>query len=271
MLLVGAAAVGYAALCAWLFLTQRSQIYFPTPESAAPGAAATWLDRDGVRLKVWTAGGPGPRALVYFGGNAEDVASSLPEIEATSPGWTLYLMNYRGYGGSGGMPSEAALYGDALALFDRVRERHPQVAVMGRSLGSAVAIHVASERTVDRLALITPFDSFTSIGEAHFPLFPVRWLLRDRFDAASRAARVRAPVLAVIAGADEIIPRQSADALLAAFAPGQARAVVLEGALHNTLGFAPGYLAAIRQFMLDGDPPQNSFRSPTPANQVLPR
>lgn len=251
--LLAAAGVAYVALCAWLFATQRSQIYFRTPESVAPGARALWLERGDVRLKVWAVERPGMRAVVYFGGNAEDVAMSLPELEATAPGWSLYLMNYRGYGGSGGAPTEAALEADALALFDHVRERHSQVAVMGRSLGSAVAVHVASERDVDRVVLITPFDSFVSIGAAHFPVFPVRWLLRDRYDAASRAPRVRAPVLAVVAGEDEIIPRSSAEALVSAFAPGQARAVVVEGALHNTVSLMPGYAAAIRDFMQAGD------------------
>ncbi len=270
MTLLAAAGLAYAAMCAWLFLTQRSQIYFRTPPSVAPGADALWLERGDLRVKVWVRERPGPRALLYFGGNAEDVAGSLPEIELTSPGWSLYLMNYRGYGGSGGMPTEQAILDDALALADHVRERHAQVAVMGRSLGSAVAVHVASERDVDRVALITPFDSFTSIGEAHFPLFPVRWLLRDRYDAASRAGRVRAPVLALIAGEDEIIPRASADALVAAFAPGQVETVVLDGAAHNTASFAPGYLTALRRFMQPEDAPQNSLRIPTPANQVLP-
>jgi pimeloyl-ACP methyl ester carboxylesterase len=250
--LLAAAAIAYVALCAWLFVTQRSQMYFRTPESSAPGATALWLDRGDVRLKVWARERPGPRAVIYFGGNAEDVAMSLPELEVTSPDWSLYLMNYRGYGGSGGAPTESALYADALALYDRVRERHPQVAVMGRSLGSAVAVHVAGERDVDRLVLITPFDSFVSIGEAHFPVFPVRWLLRDRHDAASRAARVRAPVLAVVAGDDEIIPRASADALLRALDGAPLRSVVLDGATHNTASLAPGYLAAIRAFMQPG-------------------
>lgn len=270
MTLLAAAGVAYIALCAWLFATQRSQIYFRTPESAAAGATALWIDRHGLRLKVWMVERPGPRALVYFGGNAEDVAMSLPELEATSPGRSLYLMNYRGYGGSGGSPTEAALAADALALFDLVRERHPEVAVMGRSLGSAVAVQVASERDVERLVLITPFDSFASVGRAHFPAFPVRWLLRDRYDAVSRASGVRAPVLAVIAGDDEIIPRASSEALVDAFDPAQAPVVVIEGASHNTLSLAPGYLGAISAFMQGAGAVQNSRRSPTPANQTVP-
>lgn len=247
--LLVAAGVAYVGLCAWLFATQRSQMYFRTPESTAPGATTLWLASEGERLKVWVVERPGPRAVVYFGGNAEDVAMSLPELELTSPGRSLYLMNYRGYGGSSGAPTEAGLYADAVALVDHVRERHPQVALVGRSLGSAVAVHAASERAVERLVLVTPFDSFVSIGEAHFSAFPVRWLLRDRHDAASRAARVRAPVLAVIAGDDEIIPRSSAEALVAAFAPGQVQSVVMDGALHNTVSFARGYLTTVRAFM----------------------
>jgi pimeloyl-ACP methyl ester carboxylesterase len=268
--LLGAAGMAYAGLCAWLFATQRSQIYYRTPESSAAGATALWLDSGGERLKVWVQERPGQRAVVYFGGNAEDVAMSLAELELTSPGRALFLMNYRGYGGSSGEPTETGIHADALALFDLVRERHSQVALVGRSLGSAVAVHVASERDVDRLVLITPFDSFASVGAAHFPIFPVRLLLRDRYDAASRAARVRAPVLAVIAGEDEIIPRASAEALVAALPPGAVRTVVIEGAMHNTVSLAPGCLDAIRGFMQADVPPQNSLRSPMPANQAVP-
>jgi len=247
--LLGVAGLVYAALCAFLFATQRSQIYFRTPESSAPGATPLWLDSGGVRLKVWVVERPGPRAVVYFGGNAEDVAMSLPELDATCPGQSLYLLNYRGYGGSEGAPTEAGLYADALVLFDHVRARHPQVSLVGRSLGSAVAVQLASQREVDRLVLITPFDSFVSVGRAHFPILPIDLLLRDRYEAASHAPAVRAPVLAIVAGNDEIIPRASAAALLGAFSLGQVQPLILEGAMHNDVSFAPGYAAAIREFM----------------------
>jgi hypothetical protein len=74
---VGAVAVAYGVLCAWVFFTQRGQIYFPTPVSEAPRAQALWVESQGERIKVWTVARPGGRALLYFGGNAEDVAGNV--------------------------------------------------------------------------------------------------------------------------------------------------------------------------------------------------
>jgi pimeloyl-ACP methyl ester carboxylesterase len=249
--LLAVVGVVYVALCAWVYARQRSQIYFPVAASHAVGAQALWLESQGERLKVWTVLRPGSRALLYFGGNAEDVGGNIAEFSAAFPEHSLYLVNYRGYGGSSGRPSEAALFADALAVYDRVRAQHPDVAVMGRSLGSGVAVFVASERPVDRLVLVTAFDSLVNVARAHLRWLPIGLLMRDRYESASRAGRVTAPVLVVIAGEDEIIPRARSDALVTAFAPGQVQVVVVPGVGHNTLDLLPQYLESIRAFLMD--------------------
>ncbi len=106
-------ATAYLGLCAWLYLTQRSQIYFPVPEVNPPGAQSIRLAGGDATLKIWVVERPGPRALIYFGGNAEDVSANLPALASALPGYSLYLVNYRGYGGSTGRPSESALVADA--------------------------------------------------------------------------------------------------------------------------------------------------------------
>ncbi len=239
----------YAGLCLLMFLTQRSQIYFPVRESDAPGATAVRFPVDGAELKVWTITRPGPAAILYFGGNAEDVGFNVPSFSASFPDHTIYLVNYRGYGGSTGNPTERGLVGDAIALYDQLRARHPQISVIGRSLGSGVAVELASEREVERLVLVTPFDSLVNVAGAHFPYLPVRLLMRDRYDSAGSAPSIEAKTLIVVAGMDEIIPRERTDALVAAFRPGQARVVVLEGARHNDLDRGPRYLDALRGFL----------------------
>ena len=246
---VGAVAVAYGVLCAWVFFTQRGQIYFPTPVSAAPGAQALWIESQGERIKVWTVPRPGERALLYFGGNAEDVAGNIELFAEAFPDRSLYLVNYRGYGGSSGRPSEAGLVADALAVFDQVQAQHTDVAVMGRSLGSGVAMQVAAMRPVERLVLATPFDSLVNVARQYFGWLPVGLLMRDRFDSARRAPVVSAPVLVVIAGEDEIIARERSKALAAAFAPGQAQVVVVPGAGHNTLDLSPLYLQSVAAFL----------------------
>jgi len=245
------AAVAYLGLGAWVYAMQRSQIYFPVPETHRPDAQALWIDSQGERLKVWVVPRAGSRALLYFGGNAEDVAGNLEAFSAAFPDRSLFLVNYRGYGGSSGQPSEAALFADALAIFDHVRREHSEIAVMGRSLGSGVAVWVASERPVEKLVLVTAFDSLVNVAKEYLRWLPVGWLLRDRYDSASRAAAVKAPVLMVIAGEDEIIPRLRSEALVKAFPASQVRVEVVPGVGHNTLDLSPGYLGAVREFLLE--------------------
>lgn len=238
----------YAGFCLLMFLTQRSQIYFPVGESSAPGASSLSLARDGVEVKIWVVSRPGPRALLYFGGNAEDVAGSVGSFSQAFPAHSLYLMNYRGYGGSSGRPSEPALVDDAVALYDELEPRHAEISVIGRSLGSAVAMQLASRREVRDLVLISPFDSLVNVARFHMPYLPVRLLLLDRYDSATVAARIDARTLIVVAGADEIIPRARSEALAAAFAsPPQVS--VVEGARHNDLDRHPQFLAGIRRFL----------------------
>jgi uncharacterized protein len=247
---VAAAVVAYLLLCAWVYATQRARIYFPTaPTSEAPPAQALWVDGSGERIKVWAVLRPGSSALLYFGGNAEDVAGNIERFAETFPDRSLFFVNYRGYGGSSGRPSEVGLREDAIAIFDQVRRNHSQIAVIGRSLGSGVAVHLASSRPVERLVLVTAFDSLINVARVYFGWLPVGILLKDRYDSAALARHVTAPVLIVVAGEDEIIPRPRSEALAAAFATGQAEIVVVPGVGHNTLDLSPAYLGVVRVFL----------------------
>lgn len=237
------------ALLAFVYANQRSQIYFRTPESLQPLAQALWVDSEGERIKVWVVKRPGSRALLYFGGNAEDVAGNVDLFTEAFPDRSLYLVNYRGYGGSSGRPTEAGLRADALAIFDHVRRERAEIAVMGRSLGSGLAVQLASERPVERLVLVTAYDSLVNVAREYFRWLPVGLLLRDRYESASHARGVGAPVLIVIAGEDEIISRERSEALAAAFTPAQVQVEVVPGVGHNTLDWSPAYLEAVRRFL----------------------
>ena len=242
-------AIAYALLCGWMYATQRSQIYFPTPPSTAARAQAWWVESAAERIKVWVVSRPGSSALLYFGGNAEDVADTVDSLRDAIPDRSLYLVNYRGYGGSSGQPTEAGLREDAITIHDAVSRRHAEVAVMGRSLGSGIAVQLAADRPVERLVLVTAFDSLANVAAAHFPWLPVRTLLKDRYESAVRASDVGAPVLMVIAAGDEIVPRARSEALISAFGSGQAEVVVVAGVGHNTLDLSPEYLRSVRRFL----------------------
>jgi len=245
------AAVVYLGLSAWVYATQRSQIYFPVPESRRPDAQVLWIESQGERLKIWVVQRAGSRALIYFGGNAEDVAGNIEVFSAAFPDRSLFLVNYRGYGGSSGRPSEAALFADAMAIFDHVRREHSEIAVMGRSLGSGVSVFVASERPVEHLVLVTAFDSLVNLARAHIRFLPIGLLMRDRYESASRAGRVKAPVLMVVANEDEIVPRARSEALIKAFPASQVRVEVVPGVGHNTLDESPAYLGSVRRFLAE--------------------
>jgi len=241
----------YVLICLLLFVGQRSHIYYPVRESNPAGAQSIRLQGAGADLKVWVVRRPGPRAIIYFGGNAEDVVYNLEGFTAAFPGHSIYLVNYRGYGGSGGEPTESGLTSDAVAVFDELARRHSSISVIGRSLGSGVAAHLASKRDVRRLVLVTPFDSLVNVARAHFSYFPVSLLMRDRYDSGRLVPSIRTPVLIIIAANDEIIPRARSDALVAAFGPSRARVTVLDDVGHNDLDGRPQYLESIAEFLGD--------------------
>ena len=198
----------------------------------------------GIRISVRES--DGPEALVYFGGNAEDVSRNLPEFAAAFPTHAIYLLHYRGYGGSAGEPTEAGLVKDALTLFDLVHKKHGRVTVIGRSLGSGLAMRVASQRKVARLVLVTPYDSLQDIAADLYPWMPVRWLLVDKYESWRYAPKVSAPTLLLEAERDDVIPRASTRKLLSRFPQGVARLEVVVGADHNSIAQSDRYLELLR-------------------------
>jgi uncharacterized protein len=246
-MLVGIPLVIYLVACFLLYTGQQDMMYFPTPEVDA-AAEVLRLESNGETLKIWHRPRSSGRALLYFGGNAEDVARSIANLRTIFPDYDVYLMNYRGYGGSTGEPSEAGFYADAVALYDLAKQSNSTVSVIGRSLGSAVAAALATVRPVARLALVTPFDSIENVVKERFGFLPVSLLLRDKFEIASRVADIDAPVFLVLAENDQVVPRDRSMALIEAFADGEAEAVILGGTDHNSIGTSPDYLGDLRDF-----------------------
>jgi fermentation-respiration switch protein FrsA (DUF1100 family) len=215
-----------------MFLAQRSFIYRPRP--AADPTHQFALQVANKRVLVTQRAHPGPRAVIYFGGNAEDVSLTAAELAALLPDTALYLLHYRGYGGSEGSPSEAGLRTDAQALYAHVASRHSAITVVGRSLGGGPAVHLAATRPVQRLVLLVPFDSLLAVAHDAMPWLPVNLLLQDRWDVAAEATRVRTPTTIVAAAQDTVVPVNHARALHRAFQPGVAELLVVSDLDHNT-------------------------------------
>ena len=144
-LLLWAAAL-YVLLCVALLVFQRSLIYFPQPRAIDNPTTLLKLPIEDGEVLISTRSLEGRNALIYFGGNGEDVSLNLPEFSQAFSDHALYLLHYRGYGGSSGTPTEEAIQADALALFDQAYAQHPCIVVVGRSLGSGVAVRLASGR-----------------------------------------------------------------------------------------------------------------------------
>ncbi len=237
-----AVALGYLILCGVMYIFQRSFIYFPQGRSPGRGTETLTLPTEAGDVLVSVLRREGDKAVIYFGGNAEDVSGSLPDLMEAFPDRTIYLMHYRGYGGSAGRPSEEGLFADAITLFDLARATHPDIAVVGRSLGSGVAVYLAANRPASRLVLVTPFDSMAEIGARQFFFLPVRWLLLDKYASFRYAPNVTAPTTIIAAERDELIPAESAERLATRFTPGIATVHIIPGAGHNNISFNPAYL-----------------------------
>ncbi len=237
----------YGGMCALLYVSQRSMIYFPQARSLGEGRSALILRTPDADLVLTTHAADRPEAVIYFGGNAEDVSFSLPQFRTAFPDRALYLLHYRGYGGSSGKPSEAALHRDALAVYEMVKQKHPRITLVGRSLGTGVATRLAALRPAEGLILITPYYSIEDLAARQFPFVPVRWILKDKYESWRHAPQIKAPTTFIVAEWDEIVPEESASALYSAFAPGVAEYIVIRGADHNNISASPEYMKALRR------------------------
>ena len=242
----------YLAFAVFLYFYQRRLIYIPVPHDAQFDADELRIDNRGTRLHGWVLN-PGRRgAVIYFGGNSEMISERREYFEEVFRDYSVYLFNYRGYGNSEGRPTEAGLFSDALAIYDRVEQQHQSIIAYGRSLGSGIAVHLAAERPLDRLILLTPYDSIAAVGQQSYPLFPVRLLIRDRFDSAARAGEIREPVMIAAAGRDRVIRLPRTLALKQAFGDAPLTYESIAGAAHDDIVEFPEYREAVSRFLRRG-------------------
>ena len=248
LVLMALLVVLYGGLCLSMYLGQRQQVYHPEASWQVRQAPDFELRHDGVILRGWVMNPGHGKALLYFGGNGERIEDSRAELARWLPGRTIYLVAYRGYGASEGEPGETALVGDALALFDALAPRHQAIAVLGRSLGSGVAVQLAAKRPVERLVLVTPFDSLVRVAAGYFPWVPVNALMRERFESWRYASTIHCPVLVIQAEQDELIPAARTKALVSAFGRPPAWQVVADAG-HNTIQEYADYRVSLDRFL----------------------
>jgi uncharacterized protein len=232
---------------AMLLALQRQLIYFPDPTPVSPAEAViagardvTLHTADGLELRAWFVPATGPVdtgiAVLVAPGNGGNRAGRAEFAEELSRrGLAVLLMDYRGYGGNPGSPSEDGLGADADAAAAALKELGypPQRTVyFGESLGAAVVAALQVRHTPAGMVLRSPFTELADVGAHHYPWLPVRALLRDRFPVVEHLATSDVSVTVVYGDRDSVVP-PALSARVADHAPSLAERVVIEGADHN--------------------------------------
>ena len=206
--------IGFAVV---LYLTQRSLMYFPETLHTSPAEAGlpeaeelTLTAADGVRFIAWhVASREGKPVILYLHGNGGALrfrAERFRKLVANGIG--LVAVEYRGYGGSAGSPSEQGLIADAQAAYAFAAAHYAtqRIVLWGESLGSGVAVAVAADKPVGRLILEAPFISAAAVAGQHYWYMPVRLLMKDQFRSDERIAKVIAPLLILHGVHDHVVP-----------------------------------------------------------------
>lgn len=240
----------YLLVGALLYGFQRHLLYFPS-EYLQHNYPELQLHNADVTINIVVLNPGQEKALIYFGGNAETVLNSAYDLLVNLPDYSLYLFNYRGYSGSTGKPSEAGIYADALLLYQYLQPRHRSISLIGRSLGSGVATYVAAHAEIEKLILITPFDSIEHLAQDRFMLYPMRILLKDKFDSQARVPMIRAQTRVILAANDKIVPQKNSQNLIQAFPAAQIKFSSIAGTQHNDIIYHPAYLTALKQYLYD--------------------
>jgi fermentation-respiration switch protein FrsA (DUF1100 family) len=211
------AACLYVGLTAMVYVAQRSLMYFPDTVHTAPAAAGlpdaeevSLTASDGVNVIAWhVAARDGKPVILYFHGNGGALRNRVERFrKLITDGIGLVALEYRGYGGLSGSPSEQGLIADAEAAyaFAAARYQATQLVLWGESLGSGVAVALAAEKPVGRVILEAPFTSALAVGQRHYWYLPVRLLMKDQFRSDERIAKVTAPLMIMHGMHDRIIP-----------------------------------------------------------------
>ena len=239
----------YVGLVLFLAGCQRAMIYYPTraTEIDAKQLAATdglepWRNADG-DIIGWRSRhtADDTDAMLVFHGNAGFAAHRGYFVHGFAPDMAVHIFEYPGYGTRAGRPSEKKFYSAAEDALKQLREeRDGRIFLGGESLGSGVATHLAGTHPdlVAGLFLVTPFSSLVDVARSHYPIFPVRWLMRDRYESAEHLRTYDGPIAVVLAERDEVVPARFGQKLYDGY-DGPKRLWVQEGRTHNTLDYSP--------------------------------
>jgi fermentation-respiration switch protein FrsA (DUF1100 family) len=249
-IVLGTVVALYGAACVGLWMLQERLVYFPGPPVASEpkdhglaGEALFLKTTDDVRLYAWIVRADRPRgAVLFLHGNAGTVEDRVEHARAFhAMGFTTLLLDYRGYGASGGRPNETGTYLDAEAGYEQLVRAEGfdagRIALFGESLGGGPAIELARRKPCGAVILQGTFTSIPAIGAKLYPWLPVRLLARVRYDNLAKIAQVPAALLVLHSRDDEIVPFAHGEALFAAALPPK-RFVPMQGSHVDAVFYA---------------------------------
>ncbi len=246
----------YLGICALAYVFQRKLMYFPDARAVAPHAGMQHVDlvtSDGVSLAATWLPGTSDVAFVLFHGNA---GHRRHRFDLYAPlqrrGHSILFLDYRGYGGSAGSPTEAGLLLDAEAAVTWLSKHaaNSQIVYFGESLGCSVALALAARHPPNGIVLQSGGLDLGAVAQGHYPFLPVKWLLRDRFDNRKAAPHVTCPALVIHGANDTIVPMRHGRSIYDAL-PGTKQWLELPTAGHNDVVTEGGaaYFKAIDTFV----------------------
>jgi fermentation-respiration switch protein FrsA (DUF1100 family) len=216
----------YGGAAIVLYAAQRSLMYFPDTAHTTPRQAGLpqaeevpLVAADGVHISAWhVAAKDGKPVILYFHGNGGSLRYRVERFKKlVADGIGLVALEYRGYGGNAGSPSERGLITDADAAYAFAAAHYPakEIVPWGESLGSGVAVALAATKPVGRIILEAPFTSAAAVAALHYWYMPVRLLMKDQFRSEARIAKVKAPLLILHGIHDHVVPYTMGDRLFA--------------------------------------------------------
>jgi len=245
--MLGPLLIAFAILLLVLWAGQRSLMYLPIGTAPSPAAAGlpdadvlSVKTSDGFALGAWflrTGRETALATVIVFNGNAGNRSFRAPLARRLADaGFHVCLFDYRGFGGNAGSPSEDGLLRDARAVFAAVARRPDvkpdRIILMGESLGTGVAVALATEVSPLALVLRSPFTSMADVAAYHYRLLPVRQLLWDRYDSLSRIGALTSPVAIVAGDRDRVVPYALSRRLFEAVSAPK-RFITVPGTDHN--------------------------------------
>ncbi|MFK2823768.1 alpha/beta hydrolase [Arcobacter sp. YIC-80] len=232
----------------YLYFFQRTFIYFPTKKIEHNSFEETFnIDKEKIKVIVINKGNK--KAILYFPGRSENVANNIENYRKNFPNNTIYLVNYRSYGGSSGIATEKNLYKDAKYIFEKISKRHQSIDVIGRSLGTGIATHLASNSKIRKLILVTPYDSILNMARDKYPFYPIKYILKDQYNSINRVKKIVYPTLIFLASEDKTVKHKYSKNLIKEFKPSLLTVKTIANTNHKNIVDKIQYFKNLKEFL----------------------